>query len=86
MQSHRASTGSDADAPRSLPVRLLAGNGGQGTVEYALVLFAFTAVVVGLGALWHLFDSAAPVQHALQSASHHVEAVAPGAFADVFMY
>lgn len=59
---------------------------GQGTLEYALVLFAFMSMVAGLGALWRTFDVGLPVEHALQSASHHIASVAPGAFADVFVY
>lgn len=59
---------------------------GQGTVEYAIVLFAFLSLVAGLGAMWHAFDAGLLVEHALQSASHHVASAAPGAFVDVFMY
>jgi hypothetical protein len=54
-------------------------------LEYAVVLFAFLAMVAALGMLWHLLDAGVLVQHALQSASHHISLVAPGAFADVFM-
>lgn len=59
---------------------------GQATVEYAVVLFAFLAMMAGLSVLWHMLESGLPIQHALQSASHHVASVAPGAFSDVFMY
>ena len=38
---------------------------GQGTVEYAVVLAAVLAMVVGFGALWHFFDMGAPILHAL---------------------
>ena len=62
------------------------GSSGQATVEYAVVLLAFMAMVAGASVLWHMLDAGLPVQHALQSASHHVAAVAPGAFSDVFMY
>lgn len=62
------------------------GSGGQGTVEYALVLFAFLSLFFGAGALWGMLDAATPVHHALQSASHHVQSVAPGAVSDVFLY
>lgn len=59
---------------------------GQGTVEYAVVLAAVVAMIAGFGALWHFFDQGAPVMHALQSASHHVQSAAAGAIGDVFMY
>lgn len=59
---------------------------GQSTVEYAIILAAFLAVVLGLGALWHLFDTGLVVDHALQSASHHLQQVSEGALIDVFLY
>lgn len=59
---------------------------GQSTVEYAIILAAFLAVVLGLGALWHLFDAGLVVDHALQSASHHLWQVSEGALIDVFLY
>lgn len=59
---------------------------GQSTVEYAVVLFAFLGMILGMGALWHLLQDAEPVKHALQSASHHIASMAPGALADVFYY
>ena len=66
--------------------RLVREESGQGTVEYALVLFAFLAVVVAFAALWQFFDRALPVEHALQSAPNHIQSASPGAFGDVFMY
>ena len=54
---------------------------GQSTVEYA-----FLALAIALGALWNLFDSGLVVDHALQSASHHLREVAQGAWLDVFLY
>lgn len=59
---------------------------GQSTVEYAIILAAFLAVVLGLGALWHLFDTGLVVDHALQSVSHHLQQVSEGALIDVFLY
>lgn len=59
---------------------------GQGTVEYAVVLLAFLAMIIAFGVLWHFLNGAAPVSHALQSASHHIQSAAPGALGDVFMY
>ncbi|WP_449315090.1 hypothetical protein [Rubneribacter sp.] len=55
-------------------------------MEYALVTVAFLSMIVGLAALWRMLDAAALVEHALVSASHHVQASAPGGVADVFLY
>lgn len=60
------------------------GEAGQGTIEYAVVLVAFLALVAALGVLWHLLDAGVLVRHALQCASHHISSVAPGAFFDAF--
>lgn len=83
MPSRRASMGCDAGGRARLRAW---GRAGQGTVEYAIVLFAFLAMVAGAGSVWRMLEAGAPVQHAVQSASHHVASVAPGALSDVFMY
>ena len=62
------------------------GLSGQSTVEYAIVLAAFLALVIGLGAMADLFQSGLVVEHALQSASHHLKDVATKAWADVLLY
>ena len=67
-------------------VRRLASESGQGTLEYALVMFGFLSIIAGLGALWNMLDGGLLVSHALASASHHVQAVTPGAVADVFAF
>ncbi len=59
---------------------------GQSTVEYVIVFAAFLALVLGLGAMADLFQSGLVVEHALQSASHHLKDVATGAWADVLLY
>lgn len=59
---------------------------GQSTVEYALVLAAFLALIIALGALWHFFSDGAPLHHALASASHHVSGVPLPFLADIFRY
>ena len=59
---------------------------GQGTVEYAIVMAAFLAIAFGFSALWHAFDQGLLVQHALQSASHHLQGVDLGAWGDVLAY
>lgn len=59
---------------------------GQSTVEYVIVFAAFLALVLGLGTMADLFQSGLVVEHALQSASHHLKNVATGAWADVLLY
>ncbi len=59
---------------------------GQSTVEYAVVFAAFLAMVIGLGALSKLFESGLVLDHALQSASHHLKSAATAAWADIFLY
>lgn len=62
------------------------GHLGQSTVEFAIVCAAFLTVVIALGALWRIFDLGLVMDHALQSASHHLSQVASGAWLDVFLY
>ena len=67
---------------------------GQGTVEFALVTAAFLAAVIALGALWRGLEAGMFVDHALMSASHHIQIspsgriqmTMPGSVADVFLY
>ena len=65
--------------------RARASESGQSTVEYAVILGAFMAVVVGLGALLRVMDDGTFVEHALSAASHHLRASAAGVV-DVFAY
>lgn len=64
----------------------LCDNRAQATVEYAAVLAGFLCVVVALGALWRAVSSGLFVEHALMAASHHIQAAALGAVADVFAF
>ena len=64
----------------------LRSEAGQSTVEYAVVLFAVLGMLVGLGVLGNFLQDGGLVQHALQSASHHLTAVSKGARLDVFLY
>ena len=43
---------------------------GQATVEYGLVLFAFLASIVALGALWHWTAGGELLAGAVRAASH----------------
>ena len=58
---------------------------GQATVEFALVTCALLAIVLALGALWRAISGELFIDHALLSASHHVQAAA-GWIIDVFSY
>ncbi len=62
------------------------GERGQATVEFAVVMGAFLAIALACGALWRALEGGLFVEHALASASHHVQAAAPGNVADVFLY
>lgn len=59
---------------------------GQSTIEFALVCFAFISVIVALGVLWHLFEKGLFVEHALASASHHLQSVFSGVVGDVLLF
>lgn len=63
-----------------------AAGAGQSTVEYAVVFAAFLALVVALGVIWRFLEAGTVVDHALQSASHHLSAVSSGAWIDVLLY
>ena len=52
----------------------------------SMVLFAVLGLLVGLGVLGNFLQDGGLVQHALQSASHHLTAVSKGALLDVFLY
>ena len=60
--------------------------GGQSSVEYVIVFAAFLAMVIGLAALANLLESGLVLEHALQSASHHLSNVPTAAWADIFLY
>ena len=59
---------------------------GQSTVEYAVVFFGFIAIIAALSIMGRAFGSGLLVEHALASASHHLQLVAAGAASDVFLY
>lgn len=58
---------------------------GQATVEYAVVLGALICVVVALGVMARAINDGLFVEHALSSASHHVQA-SVGWVTDVFAF
>lgn len=51
-----------------------------------MVTCALLGIAAGLGALWHLLGAGAFVDHALLSASHHVQSATGFALADVFLF
>ena len=57
---------------------------GQGTVEYAVVLAGVLCMVVAL--LAKAMGEGLFVEHALMSASHHLQLAALGSVADVFAF
>lgn len=59
---------------------------GQGTVEYALVLFALLAIVLAFGTLWHALETGSFAEHAADTASHTVSSATPGTLVDVLLF
>lgn len=55
-------------------------------MEFAVVTAALLAVVIACGVLWRALEGGLFVDHALASASHHLQMVVPGNIADVFLY
>lgn len=78
--------GAKARGPRPAWRQRLNDSRGQGTVEFAVVCAAFISIVVALGALWQALQGGLFVDHALASASHHLQSVSAGAVGDVFLY
>ena len=69
---------------RHAALRKLSRNGGQSTVEFAVVTAALLVIVVGLGAIWHLFADGVVVDHAVAAAAYHTQGGNDGVLADVF--
>ena len=62
------------------------GNEGQATVEFAIVMAAFLVVIAAGAVAYRAFDQGILAEHAVYSASHHLEGDTVGALADVFAY
>lgn len=56
---------------------------GQASVEYAVVLVGFLALIIALGTLHSFLEDGALVEHALQSSSHAIERICSGTTKDV---
>lgn len=59
---------------------------GQSTVEFAVVMAAFLAVMTALAVMWRAFEGGLLVEHALAVASHHIQSVVPVTLVDIFLY
>ena len=59
---------------------------GQGTVEYAVVLVGVLCAIMALGMLAKAMGEGLFVEHALMSASHHLQLAALGSVVDVFAF
>ena len=57
---------------------------GQSTVEFAIVTAALLIVVVAISLLWNLGEQGIFIEHAISSASHHLQEAAAGIVGDVF--
>lgn len=77
---------SSATARRAGRISLHGASAGQATVEYVVVFAGFLAMVIGLGVVVDFLESGLVVQHALQSASHHMQSALTAAWADVLLY
>lgn len=55
-------------------------------MEFAVITVGFIAIAAAFGALWKLFGEGKVVEHALISASHHIQMAAAGAVADILLY
>lgn len=64
----------------------LAGERGQSTVEYALVLFAFLSMLLSLGAVWHAVRDGALVDRAIEASSHQLGADVLGSARDLALF
>jgi len=65
---------------------VLRGSEGQATLEFALVCMAFMAIAFTLSILWQAIQGGLFIDHALSSASHHLQSVTAGVIGDVFLY
>lgn len=60
---------------------------GQASVEFALVVLAFLAVVGALAALWHAARDGALLNRAIEASSHRLDAGgAPDSFEDIVLF
>lgn len=66
--------------------RMIGDKSGQSTLEYAVVLFAFLAMVVTLTALWQAVHSGLFIESATRAASHALSPEFSKTLKDVLLY
>ena len=66
--------------------KVLVGERGQATVEFAVVTAGFLAMTVALSVVWHAIGDGLLVDHAIAVASHHLQTAALAVITDVFLY
>lgn len=72
---------------RSRARELCLERGGQSSVEYALVLVAFLAAILALGAVWHVVGEGGLQRLSEGAASHAVEGdAAVGGMHDIVLF
>lgn len=84
-KNHQASTQACVQA-KTIEARRAAskhGGSGQASVEYAVVLVGFLALIIALGTLHSFLEEGALIEHALQSSSHAIERICSGTTKDV---
>ena len=64
---------------------MVCSEGGQSTVEYAVIMAAFLTLIIAFASLWQVLDGGVFVAHALATASHHLTGVFSGVLADAFL-
>ena len=59
-------------SPCRVLFRLSCSQGGQSTVEYALVLVAFLSIAIALAGVWHVSRSGRLLDRAVEASSHQL--------------
>lgn len=65
-------------------LKILKEEKAQSTVEFAIIVAAMLIIVIALSLIWKTSSNGLLIEHALNSASHHIEQAAIGIVGDVF--
>ena len=65
-------------------IKKIFDDNGQSTIEFAIVAASMIIIVVSLSLIWKLGDNGILIEHAIKSASHHIQEAAIGIIGDVF--
>lgn len=84
--AHRRGDGAGTGPPRPSPSDAVRERLGQSSVEYALVLLAFLAAALALGALWRAGRDGALARLATQAASHGLGGGIAQALRDIALF